>query len=43
MEPFGEGHVSPSALAYLIFASFVVLVLGLLLFKRTQREFADVI
>jgi lipopolysaccharide transport system permease protein len=39
----GEGHVPLSALAYLIFALFLVLGLGLLLFKRMEREFADVI
>ena len=39
----GEGHVRPSALAYLIFASLLVLGLGILLFRRVEREFADVI
>jgi homopolymeric O-antigen transport system permease protein len=39
----GEGYVPLSALAYLIFALFLVLGLGLLLFRRMEREFADVI
>jgi lipopolysaccharide transport system permease protein len=39
----GEGHVPPFALVYLISASLLVLGLGLLLFRRAEREFADVI
>jgi ABC-type polysaccharide/polyol phosphate export permease len=38
-----EGDVRLSAVLYLFFASFMVLGLGLLLFRRTEREFADLI
>jgi lipopolysaccharide transport system permease protein len=39
----GEGDVRFSAVIYLLCASLLVLGLGLLLFMRAEREFADVI
>jgi lipopolysaccharide transport system permease protein len=39
----GEGVVRLSAVLYLLFVALLVLVLGLLLFRRAEREFADVI
>ena len=39
----GEGDVSLSAVLYILFTSLLVPGLGLLLFKRAEREFADLI
>jgi lipopolysaccharide transport system permease protein len=39
----GEGDIRLSAVLYLLFIALLVLVLGLLLFRRVEREFADVI
>jgi lipopolysaccharide transport system permease protein len=39
----GEGDVSLPGVVYLLFASLLVLGLGLFFFRRAEREFADVI
>jgi len=39
----GEGDIRLPAVVYLLCASLLFLGLGLLVFKRTEREFADVI
>jgi lipopolysaccharide transport system permease protein len=39
----GEGDIRLSAVFYLLFIALLVLVLGLLVFRRAEREFADVI
>jgi ABC-type polysaccharide/polyol phosphate export permease len=40
---WGEGDIDLSAVLYILFTSLLALGLGLLLFKRAEREFADLI